>query len=268
MGKLNIFLSIAFVLIGMLTMHANEISDAAAAYQKGEYGKAIEIYQKIARENGTSSELLFNMGQVYTKAGNFGQAMLCYQRAVKLDPSNREARSNIKYVDSKVQDANSAELKGKKFSVMDEHPTFFRSVKNYITTRHSSNTWAVWGGVMFVLLCGSIALYVFTSNVLLRKIGFFGGGVQGVLCVIFIVFAFMSARASEKHDRGVITGYKVELKSDPSTSARSVATPLTQGTVMSVMEVQKDSEGKDEWFKVRLNSDFAGWVKADNFEVI
>lgn len=108
----------------VLTMHAGPLEDAAKAYKDGDYGKAIECYRQIEKSYGTSSALLFNMGQAYTRSGNLGKAMICYQRALQMNPSNGEARENIKYVESRVQDANRAELKGKKISVVAEDPSF------------------------------------------------------------------------------------------------------------------------------------------------
>lgn len=252
----------------VLTMHAGPLEDAAKAYKDGDYGKAIECYRQIEKSYGTSSALLFNMGQAYTRAGNLGKAMICYQRALQMNPSNGEARENIKYVESRVQDANRAELKGKKISVVAEDPSFFITVKQYITKRHLSNTWSIWSGVTFVLFCICVALYVFTGVVWVRKIGFFGGLTMLGLSVLFLIFAFMGAHASDKRNEGVITEYKIELRSDPSTSAKTVSSPLTQGTVLQIMDTEEGKDGRPEWYKVRLNNDYVGWIRDDNFEPI
>lgn len=264
----NIYAIILFMILGVLCMRADELDEAAQAYNSGDYAKAIELYKKIEKKEGTSSALCFNMGQAYTRANNLGQAMLMYQRAIKLNPSNAEARSNIKYVESKVQDANRTELKNKKLSVIEDEPSFFGSVRNYITKRHLSNTWAIWAASCFILMIGCFALYIFSSQVLVRKIGFFGGGAMILLCASFITFAFMAANSVNKKERGVITEYKVELKSEPSTSSKSVAAPLTQGTMMNIINNQKDENDNVLWYKVRLNSDYVGWVSAENFQAI
>lgn len=253
---------------GVLTMHAGPLEEATKAYQAGDNAKALEYYQQLEKEHGTSSALLFNMGQAYTRSGRLGQAMLCYRRALIQNPSNREARENIKYVESRVQDANQAELRDKKASVVPEDPSFFMSVKQYITQRHSSNTWAFWSGLTFVLFCICVALYIFVDTVLVRKIGFFGAGSMLGLSILFLIFAFMGATAVKSHDEGVITEYKVELRTDPSTSAKPTASPLTQGTVLQILDTEADKEGRPEWYKVRLNSQFIGWIRNDSFEPI
>lgn len=266
--KNRIYNLLMILLLAVVPVHADMLDDASAAYNKGDYNKAISLYKEAERRHGTSSALYFNMGQAYTRAGNMGAAMVSYQRALRLDPSNSEARDNIKYVESKVQDANRAEMKGKKLSVTPEAPSFFSAVKQYVTRRHASDTWALWAGICFVLFCGCVALYVFTRIVLLRKIGFFGGGAFIVLSLLFLTFAFMGAKAADRHEEGVVTAYKVQLMADPSTSSKSVAPMLTQGTMMDIIDVQKSEDGDVQWYKVRLNSDYVGWVQSDSFEVI
>lgn len=256
------------LMVGMLTMQAGPLEDATKAYDAGDYQKAIECYRQLEHDHGTSSALLFNMGQAYTRAGNLGNAMLCYRRALRQNPSNSEARENIEYIQSRVQDANQSELKDKKVSVIPEDPSFFMSVKQYITQRHASNTWAFWSGLTFVLSCICVALYIFIDKVLVRKIGFFGGGTMLVLSVLFLIFAFMGARASRNHNEGVIMEYKVELRTDPSTSAKPSTSSLTQGTVLQILDTEEGQDGHPEWYKVRLNSQFIGWIRNDAFEPI
>ncbi len=130
-------------------------------------------------------------------------------------------RNNRAYILSKIEDGNKANAKGKNISVklqMNRHSS--SRVKRYVTYSHTSDTWAVWGAVSFVLLCGCIALYIFRTEVLLRKIGFFGGLSLLVLCVVFMTFSFASAKACQSHDRGVITGFKVVLLTEPFSSAK------------------------------------------------
>lgn len=121
----------AFALTGIfaLSSHGATPEEARQAYDKGDYTKAVEIYQELAKTHGTSSALLFDMGQAYTRAGDLGHGMLCYRRALQQNPSNSQARSNIKYIESRVQDGNTAELKGKKISVVPEDPSFFTVLK-------------------------------------------------------------------------------------------------------------------------------------------
>lgn len=244
------------------------VTMADSAYSKGEYAKAIEIYTGLIKEKGVSDRLLYNMGNAYSKSGDYGNALLCYLRAVRLNPGNSQAQNNIKYIESKVSDNNRAELKGKKISVDPDSPAFFTQIKYFIVRDHTSNTWAIWAAASFVLTVICVALYIFTHNVLSRKIGFFGAFVCLVVSVITLIFALSSAKAFDRSDDGVIVEYKVALKTTPSNSAKDVSAPLTRGTRLWVLDESPADSQNPEWYKVRLNSDYVGWIKASDFQLV
>ena len=247
---------------------APTLAEADSAYSRGEYTDAIAIYEKIVAEKGSSSPMLCNLANAYVKAGDYGHAMLNYQRALIIDPSNSEARSNADYVAWRVQENNKAEVKGKKVSSQPDDPSFFQTLKRWVGENTASDTWAVWAAVCFVLFVVCAALYFFVPTVIVRKIGFFGGGSLLALSLIFVVFSFYAANCAESQEEGVIMAYKTNLFTEPSVSAKTNPNTLTRGTVMRVLDSQKGAGGKTEWYKVRFNSDFVGWIQADNFETV
>lgn len=244
------------------------IRQAEKDYKAGKYPESVENFQKVAMQSGDNAALLCNLGNAYVKSGDYGHAMVSYMRALRIDPSNAEARQNRDFVAWRVSENNKAEIKGKKVSTDAESPSFFQSVRNFICVRHSSDVWAVWGAVCFILFIACVAVYVFVRRVMWRKIGFFGGGSLLFLTAIFLLFSFYAARAASSRDEAVITEYKVNLLGDPSASAKKNPIALTRGTVVSVLDTKSDGNGNPQWYKVRLNSDFIGWVEAAQCEVI
>ena len=111
------------------------LAKADSAYSAGEYSEAVRIYGDIAAKHGTSAALLVNLGNAYVKAGDLGRGRLAYERALLEDPSEKEARNNIAYIETRVSDNNHAEAKGSKVSVSPENASFFSAVKTYITCR-------------------------------------------------------------------------------------------------------------------------------------
>ena len=244
------------------------LAEADSAYSAGEYSEAVRIYGDVAAKQGTSAPLLVNLGNAYVKAGDLGRGRLAFERALRENPGEKEARNNIEYIETRVSDNNRAEAKGSKVSVSPESESFFSMVKTYITRSHTSDTWAWWGASFFILAIACLALYLFSSEVMLRKIGFFGGIGAGVLCVIAMVCAFSAASALENNDEGVITAYKVNLLDSPDENGKKSKYPLTRGTLMKVLDEERDDAGKVVWYKVRLNSDIVGWIRPGDFETV
>lgn len=247
----------------------NPAAEADSAYMAKEYSKAINLYETIAETEGTSAALLFNLGNAYYQEGDYGNAMLCWLRAKRLDPGNKEINSNLRYLRSRVEDSNKAEQKGGRLKVTRDESSFFQNVYSTIAEETASNTWAVWGAVFFILFVAGVALYIFTRDVMARKIGFFGGFLCLLASVIFVVFAAMGASAFSSKETGVITAFKVTLLTEPGkANDNEKGSMLTKGTEVQILSEETDAEGNVTWYKVRMNSDFIGWVSANDLQPV
>lgn len=244
------------------------LAEGDTAYARGDYSRAIEIYKAAESSYGTSAELLFNLGNACYKDGDDGQAMLCYRRAYRLDPSNKRIVDNLQFLQSRVDDANRAELGGKKGNVTTEPLSFLGRVSRKISTDTTSDYWGVLGAMSFILFLFTVAVYLFATTVNLKKIGFFSAIIMLIFSVIFICFALTAAHASSSRDEAVLTGFKTELMEEPEVGAHITGTPLHRGTTFEIIESVDGPDGKPAWYKVRLNSDNVGWVKSEDLEII
>lgn len=266
--KLLLFL--IFTLPSLRSVAVPSVGEADSAYNQGRYLEAANIYREVAQEYGVSANLLFNMGNAYMQDGDYGNAMLCYQQAKKLDPSNKSINTNIKYLTGKVEDANKAEQKGKRKKVVEDTPNFFQGIHATVAQDTSSNLWAGWAAACFLLFSGCVCLYLFSSNVLMRKTGFFGGFILLGLSMIFLVCAYSSAAETRNHEYGVIMSFKAALQTEPTIKSTNQTNEgiLTRGTKIRIISEETDADGVVTWYKVRLNSDYIGWVEANEVEII
>ena len=102
----------------------------------------------------------------------------------------------------------------------------------------------------------------------LRKIGFFGSFSLAALCVLFVCFSFVASSQLSANDAAVVTEYKVPLLSRPDEGSGVSSAPLVRGTRVDVLDTDVNDTGEIEWYKVRLNHDYVGWIKATEIEVI
>ncbi len=244
------------------------IEEADSAYKSGDYAKAINLYKAIADKEGTSAALLYNLGNAYVKSGNPGDAVVYYARALRLAPRSSEIANNLKYAERIVSERNKADLKGKQISVDKDARSFIGSIINTIKYQVPTNTWAMLGAGFFVAMIICIAGYLFMSEVMLRKIGFFCAIFFGFASAIMVIFAFSSSSQITRTDEAVVTAYKTSLLAEPKSDARPVSTPLNKGTIVDILDIEKGVSGKISWYKVRRNSNFLGWISAESVEVI
>lgn len=76
-----------------------EARDEAAqkAYLAGDSAQALETWTALAREQGVSAARLAAMGNAEWKLGRRGRAVVCWERALTIDPSDPVASAGIKH---------------------------------------------------------------------------------------------------------------------------------------------------------------------------
>lgn len=263
----NKILTLLLGLLLCLPGYAVDLTKAEQAYEAGNYEEAASIYSEALKTEGFSAGLLYNLGNVYYRLGQDGDAMLCYERAKKMDPGNALINQNLKFLAGKIVDANNGSLEGKQGNVEPDSEDFADSIYRMIAVDRASNGWAVFAAMAFILFIGALALYTFTPNILARKTGFFSGLVFLGFTVVFLIFAFMASRQAERRDQAILMAFTTELLEKPAENASKASSPLHKGTKIQVLDSVKGVDGA-EWYKVRLNSDNIGWVKKQDLEII
>lgn len=270
--------ALSLVLVMVFAIPASAMADskdaisllvkANAEYNAGHYDQAIAGYESVMQMYGVSAASLYNLGNAYVKAGNLGRARLCYERARRLDPSGKQIINNLEYVEMRVADTNAASAGKDKELVSPDAPSFMDSVYNMVAVNTSSNFWAAFAIMAFMLLLSAIAVYIFSSNVVARKSGFFGGILFLAFTGIFLALSFIAARKFDSRSEGVVTAFRAVLRAEPSAGAKAVASPLSAGTKLQIEEEERSPKGDVIWYKVRLNSRIDGWVSASEYELI
>ena len=70
-------------------------SEAARMYQEGDYAKAIELYNQILDSDRESAAVYYNLGNAYYKTGETAKAILNYERALLIQPGDKDAKYNL-----------------------------------------------------------------------------------------------------------------------------------------------------------------------------
>ena len=78
-------------------MTANDSAEA-----RDLFARSAAKYRLLVDAGVVNSKLYVNLGNAQLQSGQLGQAVANYQRAVRLDPSNRQASNNLEFARSKV----------------------------------------------------------------------------------------------------------------------------------------------------------------------
>ncbi len=179
--------------------------EGAAAYQAGDYGKALELYSGLSAEvERPGAELLYNLGNVYYQLGERGRAAWMYERALVESPRYDAARENLAVVRAET-------------GAPDEVEAFFiwRPVE-ILYGWLSAGEWGLVMGVMWVGL-GVFATGRVLSRVRRRqRVLNVGVMVFGVLFVFAACFGVPRIVQSGGGDMGVVLESGVVVRSGPT----------------------------------------------------
>lgn len=70
---------------------------AAQAYARGEYAEAVRIWEERAAKDGLTSGLLASLGNAEWRLGHKARAVLCWERALLIDPADPVALAGIRH---------------------------------------------------------------------------------------------------------------------------------------------------------------------------
>ena len=230
---------------------------ADSAYAEDNFSLAEQLYLQAIRQDGTSSTLFYNLGNTYYRQGNLGKAIVNYERALKLDPTNTDASDNLAFVRSKITDRQTDSS-----SIMEQ-------LWNSIITMFRTNTWAWIAVTLFALFLSGLLLYVFSSVVVIKKISFFGAIIVFLLCFASIIISFAAANRASDNSHAVILPPSAQLSTTPR-EARTQAEEallLHEGTKVEIVDsVATQTEGK--WYEVAVGTGERAWIKASDVERI
>ena len=232
---------------------------ADSAYNRENYTEAVALYTKALGQGMVSPEMYYNLGNAYYRQGRLGQAVIAYERALRLDPSDKDARDNLNFVINQLGD------------MLEDDTSFLTTLHRNIVTAQSANAWAWTALICFALLCAAAALYIFAPGVRMRKTGFFGG-----IVMIFVTgyFILVAAHASDRlHDRSyaVVTAPSTTLNSVPRMPRQNEkSVSLTEGTKVQIVDSvpTPDDPVAPQWYEVNINNSTRAWVRSTDVERI
>ena len=223
---------------------------ANAAYNNGDYASALKQYETIQAEGLHSAALYYNMANAYFKMDELAEAILYYNRALRLAPADEDIRHNLEYAEQMTRDS------------IEEIPEFIlttwvRAVRGAL----SSTAWCILSLVLLVVSLSMMLVYLLAQRLSLRKTGFYVMVVAGVLFLLTTIFAWSEGRMDVEHREAVIMNSAVSIKSSPDRAATELFV-LHEGTKVVIGETISG------WAEVRIADGRKGWIEESRIERI
>lgn len=220
------------------------------AYGKADYQSAIKAYETILNTGYESALVYYNLGNSYYRQDEYGQAILNYERALRLKPHFRDCRQNLALAYSKTED-----------NIESLPELLFVRAFRALVNAFSITGWGVAILIVLALLGGSLVILFLMQDYSWRKASLISAIVLGILLALTVVCTIASGIQSRRHNQAIVTQPMVIIKGSPDVNSVDKMV-VHEGTKVGV------DETLDGWHKVSLADGNTGWVEVEEVTVI
>lgn len=234
-----------------LNLNAEPWDDGVAAYSEGNYAAAVSAWSEIESSGMESADLYYNLGNAWFKMEDYARAILYYERALKLAPSDKDVMHNLEFAKSFTQD-----------NIEEIPEIWIEQIGHRMCHALASDTWAILFFILFAAAAGCLLIFLLSHVQARRKVGFYAGIAAFVLSLLCLDFAQWQWTDYRKDNSAIVMKAVVSAKSSPSESSAKDLFVLHEGTKVKVM----DELG--EWSNVEISDGRQGWLRSSDIERI
>lgn len=226
------------------------ILDANELYQQEKYPEAVELYKKVLNEGYQSLSLYYNLGNAYYRDSKLGLAILYYEKALKINPSDEDVLHNLSIANAHTVD---------KFKEVPELflATWWNSIVSVFTVQY----WAVILTLFFLSFLAFVGIYLLTKSSTLQKSMFYISSINLIVVVIFAILMYAKYQADSSTNYGVLTDSIISAKLSPDIKSND-AFVIHEGAKFAVEDELKG------WVKIKLSDGKVGWLPKTSYEEI
>jgi tetratricopeptide (TPR) repeat protein len=243
---------ILFALLFSLPLWAQDarMANANQLYAASKFSESIAAYEDILKTGVESEALYFNLGNAYYKAGQLPLAILNFERALLIDPNDKDIIYNLELANSQIADR------------INSVGEFFLTtwVKRFISMA-DSDLWAWSGLLLFAVALVALGFFLYANTTLVKRMGFFAGIIFILLSITTLSFSYSQKSRQVNRSEGIVFAPTLNVKSSPDTSGTDLFV-IHEGTKVRIL----DKLGS--WLKVVIKDGSEGWIPANEIEII
>ena len=235
-------MKLLFIFLNILFSQAN------AQYAEGNYAEAAAQYEQVIAEQ-PSAEAYYNLGNAYFKQGELAQAILAYERALRIEPSYKDAKHNLLFAQSRIVD-----------NIEDTQSFFLSNWLKAIRNALNQQTWMILSIALFICMLVGFFLFAFSQTVWVRKTAFYTSLVALLISLVACINAGSLHHRDTARAEAIITQGIVNAKSSPDRSGTDLFT-VHEGTKVEITETIGD------WCCIHVGN-YIGWMPLAHLERI
>ena len=211
-----------------------DFTKANQEFAEGHFKEAISSYEALIHAGQWSANLFYDLGNAYFRTGDFGRAILNYERALALERHHPEAKANLQIA---RDEARALELQQSR----PERYLQFASVNQYSFATAIAFWLAIFAMVSLVFARRrSVTLIAMLMFCLL-------------VCAVSIYAVYTLERGAHGSALAIVTGKDVQARLATADTANSILA-LPPGSEIKILSTRGD------WIYAALPNDLRGWI--------
>ena len=216
-----------------------KFKDANTSYRTGDFEKAAKLYRELTLEHPKAAVFFYDLGNAYVKLGKLSEAILAYEKALRLSPRDKDARHNLSYAHGLLE-----------YRVEDNRNWYLKAADAVLSryTQREINFGAL--AVVFIFLMSGMLFFIFRQNVFWDS----GRKFLIVFVILFAGVAFWKHVQTDMISDAIVMEKECEVRYGPSEHDQ-VAFRVGEGIKASIMDRRED------WSRVLLTNGESGWIR-------
>lgn len=219
-------------------------------YRQQNYEKAIEYYKTLEKYNLISSELFYNLGNSYYKLNKVGPSIYYYEKALKLNPLNKDVQNNLVFARRLALD-----------NIEELPKTVFQKLNSRYLQKLSYNQWAIVSIVFCVLGSLLFLLFYFSNQPRSKRTFFITSLISFLFLIISLTITYNQFSYFKNNKVAIVFAEETEVRNAPSLNSEEVFT-LHEGTKVIVLDTI------DDWKKIKIADGKIGWIIANDIQLL
>jgi len=220
------------------------------AYAKGDFADSEKAYRAILAQGIRNSRVYYNLGNSCFRRDKIGDAILFYEKSLRLDPGDPDTRENLRFATLRIRDRIPPDetpflialfTRARDFLQLEEVTRLF--LATYLLSMGTLSAWILLrrrGPALFLAWAGSLLL--------LLAVG--AGG-----------WTVLRAHSRDAKDEAIVLAAKLDVYSGPG-SENTLLASVHEGTKVRI------HASRGGWAQVTLPDGRSGWLQGEALGVI
>lgn len=245
---LIVFLNLPVLLFGQ--NFEKEMKQAEQYYAEAKYDSASLFYQKVLDNGYHSTDLYYNLANAFYKQNDLPSAILYYEKALKINPSDESVLFNLKLANAQIQDK------------IEALPVLF-FIRWYIGIYNmfSVDNWARISLVLFSVFALFSLFYFLGKSIYVRKTGFYFGLIFLFLSAAGLFLTYKKNASQQERAYAIVFSPSITVKSSPNQNGVDLFV-MHEGSKLQIV----DKVG--QWCEIKIANGSTGWIEINTIRLI